>query len=150
MLLGEGRVRLQHSALPQEVQKISVGSVFDGYVQVACKAKDTQGSTSAREDHQLQSSTSGVDEENPKSAVDKPTQGGKVSISSLRSAAVTLGGPGRSAATAGEGLGLQPRTPTRGKPGASANGSSTRWSRLCEEMMASSQRHTSYRSAGIL
>lgn len=37
MLLGECRVRLQHSALPQEVQKVTVRSVLDGYVQVACK-----------------------------------------------------------------------------------------------------------------
>lgn len=69
---------------------------------------------------------------------------------SLRSAAVTLGGPGRTAPTAGEGLGLRPMTLTRGKPGAFENRSSTRWSRLCEEMMASSQRQTSYRSSGIL
>lgn len=37
VLLGECRVRLQHSALPQEVQEVPVWSVFDGYVQVACK-----------------------------------------------------------------------------------------------------------------
>lgn len=71
-------------------------------------------------------------------------------ILSLRSAAVTLGGPGRKAPTAGEGLGLRLMTLTRGKPGAFENRSSTRWSRLCEEMMASSQRQTSYRSSGIL
>lgn len=37
VLLGEGRVGLQHSALPQEVQKVSVRGVFDCYVQVAYK-----------------------------------------------------------------------------------------------------------------
>lgn len=37
VLLGEGGVRLQHSTLPQEVQKVTVRSVFNGYVQVACK-----------------------------------------------------------------------------------------------------------------
>lgn len=42
VLLGEGGVRLQHSALPQEVQKVTVWSVFNGYVQVACK-RDTEG-----------------------------------------------------------------------------------------------------------
>lgn len=35
VLLGERRVRLKDSALPQEVQKVSVRSVFDGDVQVA-------------------------------------------------------------------------------------------------------------------
>lgn len=39
VLLGERRVCLQHSALPQEVQKVSVWSVFNGDVQVACKTR---------------------------------------------------------------------------------------------------------------
>ena len=35
VLLGEDRVRLQHPALPQEVQQVPVGSVLYGDVQVA-------------------------------------------------------------------------------------------------------------------
>lgn len=34
VLLGKGRIRLQHPTLPQEVEKVSVRSIFDGYVQV--------------------------------------------------------------------------------------------------------------------
>lgn len=34
VLLGEGGIGLQHSALPQEVEKVTVGSVLDGDVQV--------------------------------------------------------------------------------------------------------------------
>lgn len=33
---GKRRVGLQHAALTQEVQEVSVGSVLDGQVQVAC------------------------------------------------------------------------------------------------------------------
>lgn len=39
VLLGKCGVRLQHSALPQEVQQVAVRGVFDGYVQVACKTQ---------------------------------------------------------------------------------------------------------------
>ena len=35
VLLGEGRVRLQHPALPQEVQQVPVRGVLYGNVQVA-------------------------------------------------------------------------------------------------------------------
>lgn len=34
MLLGKGRIGLQHPTLPQEVEKVSVWSIFDGYVQI--------------------------------------------------------------------------------------------------------------------
>lgn len=34
VLLGKGRIGLQHPTLPQEVEKVSVRSVFNGYVQV--------------------------------------------------------------------------------------------------------------------
>lgn len=37
MLLGEGRIGLQHSTLPQEVEKVTIGSIFDGDIQVAWK-----------------------------------------------------------------------------------------------------------------
>ncbi|TNN44197.1 hypothetical protein EYF80_045614 [Liparis tanakae] len=42
MLLGEGRIGLQHSALPQKVQEVSVGGVFDGYVQVTWRNAETE------------------------------------------------------------------------------------------------------------
>lgn len=34
VLFGEGGIGLQHSALPQEVEKVTVGSVLNGNVQV--------------------------------------------------------------------------------------------------------------------
>lgn len=34
VLLGKGRIGLQHPTLPQEVEKVSVRSIFNGYVQV--------------------------------------------------------------------------------------------------------------------
>lgn len=37
---GECRVGLQHSALAQEVQEVSMGGVFDGQVQVACGERE--------------------------------------------------------------------------------------------------------------
>lgn len=36
VLLGKGGIGLQHPTLPQEVEKVSVRSIFNGYVQVTC------------------------------------------------------------------------------------------------------------------
>lgn len=40
--VGDGKrgVRLQHSALSQEVQEVAVGGVLNGQVQVACGARE--------------------------------------------------------------------------------------------------------------
>lgn len=43
MLFCKGRVSLQHSTLPQEVKKVTIGSVFNGYVQVTWRRQRNSG-----------------------------------------------------------------------------------------------------------
>lgn len=44
VLLGKDGIGLQHPTFPQEVEKVTVGRVFNGYVQVAWKTPgETQG-----------------------------------------------------------------------------------------------------------
>lgn len=43
MLFCKGRVSLQHTTLPQEVKKVTIGSIFNGYVQVAWRGQRDRG-----------------------------------------------------------------------------------------------------------